>query len=289
MTLPALLKFNVRYYRRHALLSFLCLTGIALGVGIVVAVELINNSALRSLESVVDFLSGKATHSVVSSYSRINENLFARVWKHPAVEAASPVIEVVSTTLETGKEPIRFIGVDPFLDAEFRSLAPRVRSQADLMKFLVGTIPAAYLSGKLMRRWGLKAGDSLTVLTAGIEKKLKIIGPLSDSEAVNLGQNLAVLDISAAQEIFGRKGYLDRIDIILTGDAREFMQDLPPGLRLTDRTAKKSSLEALLYSFQLNLAAMSLLALFVGTFLIYNFSMFSVLSRREDLSLLQTL
>ena len=51
----------------------------------------------------------------------------------------------------------------------------------------------------------------------------------------------------------------------------------------------KSTLQAMLYSFQLNLAAMSLLALFVGIFLIYNFSMFSVLSRREDMSLLLTL
>ena len=45
----------------------------------------------------------------------------------------------------------------------------------------------------------------------------------------------------------------------------------------------------MLYSFQLNLAAMSLIALFVGVFLIYNFSMFSVLSRRQDMSLLLTL
>jgi len=255
----------------------------------VVAVELINDSALRSLESVVDFLSGKATHSVVSSYSRINENQFALVWKHPLVEAASPVIEVVSTTLETGKEPIRFIGLDPFLDSGFRDLAPRVRSQTDLMEFLVGATPAVYLSGKLMCRWGLRSGDSLTVPVAGIEKKLKIIGPLAGSEALNPGENLAVLDIGAAQEIFERKGYLDRIDITLNSDARELRKDLPAGLRLTDRTAKKSSLKALLYSFQLNLAAMSLLALFVGIFLIYNFSMFSVLSRREDLSLLLTL
>jgi putative ABC transport system permease protein len=45
----------------------------------------------------------------------------------------------------------------------------------------------------------------------------------------------------------------------------------------------------MLKSFQLNLAAMSLLALFVGVFLIYNFSMFSVLSRREETALLLTL
>jgi putative ABC transport system permease protein len=97
------------------------------------------------------------------------------------------------------------------------------------------------------------------------------------------------MDISNAQEIFGRQGRIDHIDLIIEKDRALLESDLPSGLRLTDKGARKSSLKALLYSFQLNLAAMSLLALLVGIFLIYNFSMFSALSRREDLSLLMTL
>ena len=105
MALSTLLKFNFRYYRRHSLLSLLCLMGITLGVGIVVAVELINNSALSSFSSSVDFLSGRATHSVVSAYGRIDENNFALIWKNPRIKAAAPVIEVMACLLYTSPSP----------------------------------------------------------------------------------------------------------------------------------------------------------------------------------------
>lgn len=289
MSVSTLLRFNVRYYRRHSFISLLCLMGIALGVGIVVAVELVNNSALSSFSSSVDFLAGKATHSVISDYGRINEKAFVRIWKDPEVAAASPVIEVMANTKETGDESIRFLGLDPLLDAPFRTLTPGTGDEEEFRAFLAGSPPGVYLSPDVMGRYDLKAGDTLTVLTAGLERPVKILGPLPGSQSGDLGENIAVMDISAAQELFGKYGYLDRIDIIATDDAENFTLNLPTGLRLNDRTDRKKTLESMLYSFQLNLAAMSLLALFVGVFLIYNFSMFSVLSRREDLSLLLTL
>ena len=289
MTVSVLTRFNLRYYRRHVLLSLLCLMGISLGVGIVVAVELINKSALESFTASVDFLSGKATHSVVSDYGMIPEGSFAGIWRNAGVKAATPVVEAMATAVETGKEPIRFLGLDPFLDADFRTFTPEEEDGRQFTAFLTGEPVRLYLSRELMRRCGLKAGDTLTVLTAGVEKKTKIIGALPGSEEISLGDNLAVLDIAGAQELFGKIGYLDRIDIEADGDVDALRKELPPGLSIVDRTGRKSTLRSMLYSFQLNLAAMSLLALFVGIFLIYNFSMFSVLSRREDMSLLLTL
>lgn len=289
MNLPTVLKINLRYYGRHRLLAVLCLLGISLGVGIVVAVELINESALSSFASSIDFLSGKATHSVISGYGRIDEDRFIRIWTNPHIKAASPVIEVMAHTKDTGDDLIRFLGLDPLLDAEFRNLAPREADREEFIRFLSSDIPAVYLSADLMERYGLKKGDRLTVITAGVEKPLRILGPLPGSNGFGRGENLAILDIAAAQEIFGRTGALDRIDIISSAGAEDLRRELPAGLELTDRTKRKSTLRAMLYSLQLNLAAMSLLALFVGTFLIYNFSMFSVLSRREDTSLLLTL
>jgi len=271
------------------MLSTLCLLGIALGVGIVVAVRLINGSAFSSFASSVDFLSGKATHSVISGYGSIDERVFTRIWTHPKIRAASPVVEVTARTLETGDEPIRFLGLDPLLDSDFRSLTPRERDRRDFIRFLTEKIPLAYLSGDLMKRYGLKPGDTLTVLTAGVENRIRILGPLPGSGVAGLGDNVGVLDIAAAQEIAGRTGYLDHIDIISDVTADELRDLLPAGLHLTNREERKSALQAMLYSFQLNLAAMSLLALFVGIFLIYNFSMFSVLARREDMALLMTL
>ena len=289
MTLRTAFRLNLRYYRRHRLLAFLCLLGISLGVGIVIAVELINDSAFSAFASSIDVLSGRATHSVVSSHGRIPEESFRTIWTNPAVKAAAPVIEEMATTVETGSEPIRFIGLDPLLDMKFRDLTPKGAGAKEFTRFLTSTVPGAYLSADLMARFKLKAGDLLTILIAGLEHKVQILGSLPQSGLRSLGENVAVLDIAAAQEIFGRVGYLDRIDAIVDGSPDKLAKELPDGLELTNRSERKSALQAMLHSFQLNLAAMSLLALFVGVFLIYNFSMFSVLARREDMSLLLTL
>ncbi len=289
MTLNTLLKFNFRYYKRHSLLVLLCLLGISLGVGVVISVELINDSALASFSSSIDFLSGKASHSVVSDYGRIDEKEFRSIWTDPSVSAASPVIDVMGMTKETGHESIRFLGIDPFLDSSFRGWTPQENQNEVFAAFLSDATPSVYLSENLATKYKLKEGDALTVLKAGLEKKVRIVGIISSAASANLSENLAVMDLAAAQELFGRLGRLDRIDIVLKGDAENFRKSLPAGLSLADSNSRKATLNAMLYSFQLNLAAMSLIALFVGVFLIYNFSMFSVLSRREDMSLLLTL
>jgi putative ABC transport system permease protein len=289
MTLWPALRLNLRYYRRRRLLAALCLTGISLGVGIVVAVKLINDSAFSSLSSSVDLLSGRATHSVVSSHGRIPEKLFRAIWTNPLVKAAAPVIEESATTLETGADPIRFVGLDPLMDAQVRDLTPEGADAREFTRFLTSATPCAYLSADLMKRFKLKTGDTLTVLIAGMEHRVRILGSPRGSAPAGLGEKIAVLDIAAAQEIFGRVGYLDRIDLVVEGSPDRLAAELPDGLKLTDRSERKSALRAMLYSFQLNLAAMSLLALFTGVFLIYNFSMFSVLARREQMSLLLTL
>ncbi|MGC8657979.1 MAG: FtsX-like permease family protein [Desulfomonilaceae bacterium] len=289
MTLKTLLKFNLKYYRRHTLLAILCLMGISLGVGIVVAVELINNSALESFASSVDFLSGKATNSIISTYGRINEKYFKEIWENPKVLAATPVVDVISNTLETDSEPIRFLGVDPLLDAPFHGWIPELGDREQMLEFFGGNPPGAFVSRDLMSRYKLKKDGLLTVLDAGVEKKVRILGPLPEQAGVGLSENLAVMDIANAQELFGRLGRLDRIDLIITAPPERALSNLPSGLEVTDANSRKSTLSAMLYSFQLNLTAMSLIALFVGVFLIYNFSMFSVLSRRQDMSLLLTL
>lgn len=289
MSFATLFKFNARYYRRHLMLSLLCMLGISLGVGIVIAVELINSSALDSFSSSVDFLSGRTTHTVVSRYGWIDEKLFKQLWTDPDVKAASPVVEVTAATLETRGEAIRFLGIDPLLDAPFRHFVPRGGGESSLLTFLTGDPPSAFLSADLMDRYELKAGDTLTVLSAGVEKKLTIAGAMPDSSAAVGGEDLAVMDIAAAQDVFGRTGELERIDLIVSGDPSRLKERLPEDVKLTDANERKNTLRSMLYSFQLNLAAMSMLGIFVGTFLIYNFAMFSVLSRREDMSLLLTL
>ena len=70
------------------------------------------------------------------------------------------------------QEPIRFIGIDPFLDGAVRNWTPSDRDEESLIKFLSAVPPAVYLTGNFMSRHNLRPGDTLTVLTAGFEKKI---------------------------------------------------------------------------------------------------------------------
>jgi putative ABC transport system permease protein len=289
MTYSTISKLTFRHYSRHKILSMLCFLGISLGVGIVTAVNLINKSALSSFGASVDYLSGKADFSVVSDYGPIDERLFLQIWTLEGVEAASPIIETMAFAKETPGAPIRFVGLDPFLDSRFRNFTPSDTGAADFLKLVAGRKPAVWLAQRIMTQYGLVIGDTLTVKRTGLEFPVLIAGVLPEAPSGGASENIAVMDIAWAQEIFGKVGYIDRIDVASRESAEKIAQLLPSGLRPTDASQRKKSLEAMLKSFQLNLTAMSLIALFVGTFLIYNFAMFSVLTRREQMSLLLTL
>jgi putative ABC transport system permease protein len=121
-------------------------------------------------------------------------------------------------------------------------------------------------------------------------------------------EGLVLADIATAQEMTGRLGRLDRIDLILpacvarSGDRPEQVVGdrpgkgiengqgcaaieriralLPPGAQLQPVEARTGTVEEMTAAFRLNLAALSLLALVVGMFLIYNTMTFSVVQRR---------
>ena len=79
-----------------------------------------------------------------------------------------------------------------------------------------------------------------TVLTAGVERPAFIMGSIPSARCPTGGVSTAVLDISAAQDLFGRTGYLDRIDLIVHG--RYFWSthvDMPESLRITDANERK--------------------------------------------------
>jgi len=104
-----------------------------------------------------------------------------------------------------------------------------------------------------------------------------------------------VTDITTAQELLGKVGRLSRIDLLLPGGAEEevalspIREILPPEAEILPAGARGSALEQMTRAFSLNLSALSLLALVVGTFLVYNTMTFSVLQRRQLVGTLRAL
>ncbi len=113
-------------------------------------------------------------------------------------------------------------------------------------------------------------------------------------EVGRTAERFLVLDIAAAQEIAGRVGRLDRIDLIASDPnavaaAIAALPLLPADAEVRRPGTRTQQVETLLAAFRLNLTALSLIALFVGTFLIYNAATTAVVRRRHELGILMAL
>ncbi len=265
----------LRYLARRRALSALQLLGIAVGVASAVGMALSARAALSSFGRAVDFLQGRATHSLSRPAGPLEEGELRRLLADPAVEAFSPVLD--RRVILAGGHRVRVLGVDPFLDRTFRPAIGPARGQIlDLLE----DPRAVLLDAGMASRLGVGVGADLD----SDRGPLRVAGTFPNPA----GEPLAVLDIGHAQELFGLPGLLDRVDLILS-DPEGFRARWEPGFRVLARHQSRAGLEQMLQAFRLNLEALSLIGLFVGVFLVYNTAMFAVVSRRRDAGILRSL
>ena len=260
-----------------------------LGVALAFSVHLINNSALSEFSQAVRAVNGQPDLELRAVQGSFDESLYERVANHPQVAMASPVLEITSYGLDdksdkTRRQALRIIGVDPLAVA---SVAPALmpmpfKGAERLALFLPGTVflnPAArqvFASDRLQLQDGLQL-RSVTV--AG---------------SVNAGGGpLAVMDIGAAQDLFGRGGQLSRIDVRLKSgtDARSFIDSLqlPPGITAAAPGDAAERVSNLSRAYRVNLTVLALVALFTGAFLVFSVLSLSVAKRAQQFALLGVL
>ncbi|MHB8109239.1 MAG: FtsX-like permease family protein [Syntrophorhabdaceae bacterium] len=276
-----ILRAFLRYLIRRKSLSVLQLLGISFGVAAVVGMTLASQSALNNLDNAVDFLKGGTSHTIARPAGSMEESLLHSIMNDPAVKLFSPVIDG-KVRLPDG-EQIRMLGVDPFLDRELRAITAAIGDSINstgrdetFLTFL--TDPRAVLVDETTAK-NLNVSINDVIQTTRGEVKIVHIFPNPS------GEPLIVMDIGHAQTFLAMQGIIDRIDLVLI-DENGFRERWAKGFIIESNREKTKSLSALLGAFKLNLQALSLLALFVGIFLIYNTAMFAVVSRRKDAGIL---
>ncbi|WP_420456752.1 FtsX-like permease family protein [Rubrivirga sp.] len=311
-----------RYLVRHPLLTALSVLGVALGVAVSVAVDLANASALRAFELSGEAVAGRATHQVVGGPGGVDGSLVARLSVEPAVEAIAPVVEGDARVARQPYRVVSVLGVDPFAEAAFRPFVGGP-GQLDAGTFLtvpgavlVSEGTAVELGVAVGDTLGLRVGGRLEVAEV-----VGLLQPDDDRSASAL-QNLLVADVATAQEWFGMvgdvgteglgtagrmdassepsapgpqspvpspapAGRLTRIDLVLplgdTAAVEAVRAALPAGAEVRPASTQAEALSTMTAAFRLNLTALSLLALVVGVFLIYNTVTFAVVQRRRVL------
>ena len=274
----------------------LSVLGVALGVAVVVSIDLANTSASTAFQLSAETVTGKATHQVVGTTGSIDEDVYRRIRMEAGVQLSAPVVEGYAT-LQSSDRTFQVLGVDPFAEGPFR---PYVRAGGggggiDLPTFM--TRNTALLSQPTAEQAGLQVGDTLQVSIEGRTIPVELAGLIEpESERTRRAiANLVLVDVSTAQALFDQTGRLTRIDLIVPdGETGEQMlagirSALPEGARVQRSETRTETVEQMTRAFDLNLTALSLLALVVGAFLIYNTMTFSVVQRRGLIGRLRAL
>lgn len=257
----------------------LLILGVALGVAVVVAVDLANASAGRAFSLSAEAVTGKTTHQIVSGPAGFDESLYTHLRLNHSLPPSSPVVEGY---VQSRGETLHLLGLDPFADPRYlEGLSGLDRNTGQR---LLTDPTAALLAEPTARRFGIREGDTLIIEVPGAVREMAVIGIITaDGGSAAALEGILVTDIATAQEILGKIGRLDRIDLILTPTApspEEIGAWLPEGVRILPADERRAAIARMTRSFEINLQAMSFLALIVGMFLIYNTMTFSVLRRR---------
>jgi putative ABC transport system permease protein len=299
MLTSSLLKTALRDLQRRPWQTGLMILGVALGVAVVIAIDLANTSARRAFDLSTEAVTGRTTHQIVGATSLgLPQDLYRQVRVDWGYRQSAPVVEGLGLAPDLDGQPLRVLGVDPVAEAPFRDYFGGQGSfEADLTGFY--TEPNAVLVGPtLAERYALRLNDTFRFQINDRVETLRIVGILQPVDEGNRRalDNLLLMDVGQAQTLLGATstpvgaGRLSRIDLILTdAEARALAERLPAGVRLQPATAQSETVAQLTAAFQLNLTALSLLALVVGMFLIYNTIMFSVVQRRQVLGILRAL
>jgi len=287
MTLLALA--NRRHFLRHPLQLLLAVLGVALGVAMVVSIDLAAASTHRAFALSMEALTGRYTHHISGGPDGLPESWYARLRVEEGFRSSAPVVETYVTAQGS---LLRLLGFDPFAERNQQSRFLRA-SKGDGAKRLLTEPGAVMLSAVTGRRLGVRPGETLEVELAGVPRQLTVLDYLEGSGPPDPAlEGLLLADIATAQELLGKFGVLDRIDLILNDDPaseQRIRSLLPAGASLESAAGRNSATQRMTDAFNLNLRAMSLMALLVGTFLIYNTMAFSVLQRRELLASLRIL
>jgi len=290
-------KSSLRHLQRHPLQLALAILGVALGVAVVVGIDIANGSALRAFERSTETITGKATHQIIGLDGLVPEELYRQLRVDLGLRETAPVVEGHARLLGPDSRTFSLMGIDPFSEAPFRDLTDSRTPGQLVLGSLLTSSGAALIARQTTTELGIELGDTLEIDVGGAVKTLTLVGHLDPSNEAHevVVRDLILVDIATAQEILGLLGSLSRIDLIRPAAMTEaefetvLARRLPATTILEARRSGTSTAEQMTRAFRLNLQALSLLALLCGAFLIYNTMTFAVVQRRPVLAILRAL
>jgi putative ABC transport system permease protein len=290
--IPVTYRASFSYLLRHPWQLALALLGIGVGVAVIVAVDLANASARKAFLLSMDTITGAATHQVIGGPRGLDENIYTELRVTHGMRTLAPVVE---GTVTIDGVSLSLLGVDLFAEREIRSFTGETRSEdsdeSNSQSLFVGFLvePGVVMtSEQTATDLELSVGEAFELIADGRARPAELLAVFDDEGGLD---RLLVTDIATAQEWLDKAGQLTRVDVRVEDDTAlaALRAALPDGTQVLSATGRTRATADMSQAFMTNLTAMSLLALLVGLFLIFNSVNFSVLQRRALIGVLRAL
>ena len=184
--------------------------GVAVGVAAVVSTVAASRAAIASFAEGVEEVAGAARLEVTRP-GGLPEELLDALRPLAGDALIVPVVEenVLLLELEDG---VRLLGVDLLLDAQVRPVLDDGGGFPDLETTLLGF--GALISKSLAARLGASLGDQLTISADGRPRSIEVAALFDVAGLSAVWERVVVMDVAAVQELLGRVGRLDRIELV---------------------------------------------------------------------------
>jgi putative ABC transport system permease protein len=276
----------LRNIREEKFLTFLSIIGIALGIGLFTGVKTASDRAIASFESDIKGINPFANYEILdvsgidfheeifSNIRGLEENSLPVIKTHGYISAFKDTIDIQGTYL---------VKAVRFLQSPENTLYSSTYDFEKIYRQFNGIL----ITKKFSEKYSLKKGDILKVLVYDREYALMVADILNSD---SIFTNTVIMDIGNYQEHFDKVGYLSRIDLISNEKtATEISKILPANLKIEKKEELFNNQKALVASFRYNLQFISLIAILVGMFLLYNTVFITVVKRRTEIGILRGL
>lgn len=286
------------YARKHLLRTLLTTAGIVLGVGVFVGMHTANQSVLSALHETVNRIAGATELQVTAGETGFDEEVLERVQARPEVKVAVPVIEAVVETGLPGQGSLLILAVDMTGDRSLRDYALEAGDEPvvdDPLVFLAQP-DSLIVTREFARKNGLSPNSRVPMRTMDGEKVFTVRGIMqAGGLSTAFGGNLAIMDVYAAQLVFGRGRKFDRIDLAVSeGHTVEQAQAalasaLGRGFQVEPPATRGQQYDDVLRVYSVTMNITSVFALVIGMFIIYNSFAIAVTQRRAEIGILRAL
>lgn len=274
---------------REPVRMVLTILAVALGVAVVLAMELAGNAAVGSFHSSLETLAGGYTLEIVAT-GGIPEAVMGTIeTQADMLLAVSPRLEDFATITET-KQTLPLIGIDMIAEGSRFAADGNPAESAPSMENTLQQMqePTSIWVGRSL---GKKAGEQMELVVNDEARTFTVRGVFSDPS----GDTAILMDLAGAQKLLQRRGRLDRILIKIPENAnvQEWQKKigalLPAGVEVRAQGTGTAENQKMLAAFRWNLRLLSYISLVVGAFLIYNTIAISVVRRRAEIGIVRAI